>query len=156
VNAITVEKILEVVNDLQSMNDEGFMDFFRKFERSQTPLMVFLSATSVREELNDSEQDLLYSNVLTAWEAIRRNAQRLEKVGIKEIDGCDREIASYMEKEAGQESFPASVTQPFLVEFLRTRTMTPGDDYPDVREEQTSVVFFTSQAALHCLLNAAF
>ncbi len=152
---ISLETILEVEDSLRNLEDDEVKRLLRRFERKQTAIFVYLAAISEREELNEDEQDVLFTIALVLWTALLKNSKSVKKVRMDRIEELDNEIMAMLEKniegsdvslakEAGQ---LINQSEPKLFEYILMRCMKSDQTMP-IREDTKSLMVFFLKVVL--------
>jgi hypothetical protein len=91
---ISDDQIVEVRQWLVLLSEAETRKLVAKFQKRQTPLLVYTAAVSERENLNDDEQDVLITLTLLVWLAVEKEYGRLKKVSIKDLESSDELLYS--------------------------------------------------------------
>jgi hypothetical protein len=159
---ISLEIILEVEQSLRSLEDDEVKKVLRRFERKQTAVFVYLAAVCEREELNEDEQDVLFSIALILWTTLLQNFKSVKKVSMERIEELDNEIMALLEAnvDKNDEALAKDVaelvnqTEPNLFEFILMRSMKPDETAP-VREDIKPLMVLFLKAVLEGFLEVS-
>ena len=139
---ITQAEIAETLKMFEKFSESDVQKFIRTFQKKQEPLLVYLAAVVEREELNEHEYDLLLTNVLLAWDVMRKKSSNLKKMSMELLQEIDEK--------------PFSVTdniqhhpQQALLEHIQKNTL---DSAPEVREDRKPLILFTLKNVVDGLL----
>lgn len=156
---ISSEKILEREDSLHTLNDAETNQLVRQFERKQPGIFVYLAGLSQREELNEEEQDHLFTLAIVSWKVILEHYPGLRKVRVSKLGELDEGMLRVFDRfSAAKEtplldygkSFVSGHPEPRVLEFLLNRVL-----HAEIRDEMKGIVFFALAAVVDALLEAA-
>lgn len=155
---ISSEKILETENVLHNLNDAETNQLVRRFERKQPGIFVYLAGLSQREELNEEEEDHLFTLAIVSWKVVLGNYPRLRKVRVSKLEEVDEGMIRLFDRfSAAKEtplydygkSFVSAHQEPRLIEFLLNRVLNT-----EIRDEMKPIVFFALAAVVEAFLES--
>lgn len=155
---ISSEKILEIEDSLHTLNDAETNQLVRQFERKQPGIFVYLAGLSQREELNEEEQDHLFTLAIVTWKVVLEHYPRLRKVHVSKLEDVDEAMISLFDRFSAAKdtplldygrSFVSGHREPKLLEFLLNRILNSA-----IRDEMKGIVFFGLTAVLDAFLDA--
>lgn len=156
---ISSEKILEIEDLLHTLNDAETNRLVRKFEHKQPGIFVYLAGLSHREELNEEEEDHLFTLAIVSWKVVLEHYPRLRKVRVSKLQEVDEGMIRLFDRfSAAKEtplldygrSFVSGHQEPKLLEFLLNRILNSA-----IRDEMKGIVFFALAAVLDAFLESA-
>ena len=150
---ITQEEIDDTLAEFQQFTEKDVLKFMRRFQKKQEPLLVYIAAIAEREELNDSEYDVLITMALMSWEVVRKRYPGLKKLSMKQLSKMDDALYDNLRND------PASMIlevqdypQPNLLGTILTHVMEADSE---VREELKGIIYFTLKNVVDGLLRSS-
>ena len=147
---IQQHEIDATLQEFRNLTDGGIEKLIKSFQRKQEPLLVYIAAVVEREELNDHEYDLLITNVLLAWEVLRKKCGNVGKLRIEQLKQIDDEILT-SEDSFDLNAQPGRNPQPALMQTIHASVL--GAE-PEVRSDRKSLILLTLNHLVIALNNA--
>ncbi len=134
----------------------------RRFVRKHTAVFVYLAALCEREELNEDEQDVLFSIALILWSTLLQNFKSVKKVSMERIEELDNEIMAMLEANVDQSDAAlakqtaewVNQKEPNMFQFILMRSMKPDETAP-IREDIKPLMVIFLKAALEGFLEVS-
>ena len=150
---ITQLEIDETLAEFQQFNEADVLKLMRRFQKKQEPLLVYIAAIAEREELNDSEYDVLITMALMCWEVIRKKYPELKKLTMKQLTKMDDALYDNLRNDPGSMIMEVKdYPQPNLLGTVLTHVMEADSE---VREELKGIIYFTLKNVMDGLLRSS-
>ena len=150
---ITQQEIDETLAEFQQFTENDVLKFMRRFQKKQEPLLVYIAAIAEREELNDSEYDVLITMALMTWEVLQKKYGGLKKLSMKQLSKMDDALYDNLRNDPASMMMEVSdYPQPHLLGTILTHVM---DADSEVREELKGILYFTLKNVVDGLLRSS-